>query len=61
MTMPRTDSLPGSAAEDGSSRARIEECISLLRERARRFERQKLFHLSRALRSIAQEIDSSST
>lgn len=42
--------------EDSIAVAERARCILLLRERARSYEEKKLFHLSRALTSIAEEI-----
>lgn len=41
---------------DGAGIAERNRCVLILQRRARWFEHQKLFHLSRALTAVAEEI-----
>jgi hypothetical protein len=52
---PLADALPAPIAADVIDR---NWCVEMLEARAREFEKQKLFHVARALSSIAAEISS---
>lgn len=51
----------GLPAEEDPVLAERQRCILLIEERARSFELRKLFNLSRALATLAQEIRGAST
>jgi len=51
----------GLTADEDPALAERQRCILLIEERARSFEQRKLFNLSRALETVAQEISGAST
>lgn len=52
---PPSEPQPAPVADDVVDR---NWCMEILESRARKFEKQKLFHIARALSSIAAEISS---
>lgn len=54
--MHAPEALPHAPIDDAVAAAERARCAALLRDRARAFERKKLFPVARALTSVADEI-----